>query len=138
MCIVQRCIPELSSLLVNMKREAKASVAVPLRTAIWNWIDLFPLEYNAALGKHRQLEGAPERVFDLLWDIADLANARAIWPTLAALCCISAERTRMESQRPGGDRPGGGPKTNWQKVILFCPLIFSTLYVLKLVSNNSF
>ncbi|KAA1466679.1 hypothetical protein DENSPDRAFT_831556 [Dentipellis sp. KUC8613] len=90
-------LQELSSLLVNMK-QSKVAVAVPLRTAIWNWIDLFPAEYNDALRSHRRLEGSPERVFDLLWDPAESADAKALWPTLAVLSCISAERARNDYQ----------------------------------------
>ncbi|KAI0265102.1 hypothetical protein BC834DRAFT_880157 [Gloeopeniophorella convolvens] len=89
-------LQELSSLLVNMRQEAKVAVAVPLRTAIWNWIGLFPDEYNEAIRTHRRLEGTPERVFDLLWDPSETTTARAIWPTLAALAVISSERMRTD------------------------------------------
>ncbi|TFY83118.1 hypothetical protein EWM64_g893 [Hericium alpestre] len=106
-------LQELSSLLVNMKHAARVSVAIPLRTAIWNWIDLFPGEYNEALRSHRRLEGAPERVFDLLWDPIDLADAKAMWPTLAVLACISAERARNDYQL--SMRPSSAPKSNMTK-----------------------
>ncbi|KAI0306901.1 hypothetical protein B0F90DRAFT_1915023 [Multifurca ochricompacta] len=89
-------LQELSSLLVNMKQEVKVAVAVPLRTAIWNWIGMFPDEYNEAIRTHRRLEGTPERVFDLLWDPSEAASARALWPTLAALAVISSERMRTD------------------------------------------
>lgn len=87
---------ELSSLLVSMKPEVKVAVAVPLRTAIWNWISMFPEEYNEAIRTHRRLEGTPERVFDLLWDPSEVTSARALWPTLAALAVISSERMRTD------------------------------------------
>lgn len=89
-------LQELSSLLVNMKQEVKVAVAVPLRTAIWNWVGMFPDEYNEAIRTHRRLEGTPERVFDLLWDPSETGNARALWPTLAALAVISSERMRSD------------------------------------------
>ncbi|KAF8506037.1 hypothetical protein F5888DRAFT_1937943 [Russula emetica] len=89
-------LQELSSLLVSMKPEIKVAVAVPLRTAIWNWISMFPDEYNEAIRTHRRLEGTPERVFDLLWDPSEVASARALWPTLAALAVISSERMRSD------------------------------------------
>jgi hypothetical protein len=99
---------ELSSLLVNMKQEFKVAVAVPLRTAIWNWIGMFPEEYNEAIRTHRRLEGTPERVFDLLWDLSEVASARALWPTLAALAVISSERMRTDLK--------GSSKSNLKKV----------------------
>ncbi|KAF8270977.1 hypothetical protein EI94DRAFT_1797570 [Lactarius quietus] len=89
-------LQELSSLLVNMKQEVKGAVAVPLRTAIWNWVGMFPDEYNEAIRTHRRLEGTPERVFDLLWDPSEITGARALWPTLAALAVISSERMRTD------------------------------------------
>ena len=89
-------LSELSSLLVNMKQEVKVAVAVPLRTAIWNWVGMFPDEYNEAIRTHRRLEGTPERVFDLLWDPSEIPSARALWPTLAALAVISSERMRTD------------------------------------------
>ncbi|KAI0291754.1 hypothetical protein BC826DRAFT_969907 [Russula brevipes] len=93
-------LQELSSLLVSMKSEAKVAVAIPLRTAIWNWISMFPDEYNEAIRTHRRLEGTPERVFDLLWDPSEVASARALWPTLAALAVISSERMRTDLKGP--------------------------------------
>ena len=100
-------ILELSSLLVSMKPEIKVAVAVPLRTAIWNWISMFPDEYNEAIRTHRRLEGTPERVFDLLWDPSEVASARALWPTLAALAVISSERMRSDLK--------GSSKSNLKK-----------------------
>ncbi len=98
---------ELSSLLVNMKQEVKVAVAVPLRTAIWNWVGMFPDEYNESIRSHRRLEGTPERVFDLLWDPSEVASARALWPTLAALAVISSERMRTDLR--------GSTKSNLKK-----------------------
>ncbi|KAH9981838.1 hypothetical protein BJV74DRAFT_778311 [Russula compacta] len=100
-------LQELSSLLVSMKPEVKVAVAVPLRTAIWNWIGMFPDEYNEAIRMHRRLEGTPERVFDLLWDPSEVASARALWPTLAALAVISSERMRTDLK--------GSSKSNLKK-----------------------
>ncbi|KAI0065862.1 hypothetical protein BV25DRAFT_1988944 [Artomyces pyxidatus] len=108
-------LQELSSLLVNMKPDARVAVAIPLRTAVWNWIDLFPEEYNDALRSHRRLEGAPERVFDILLESAETTSARALWPTLAVLSAISVERTRTDYQHTG--RSQGASKSNLQKFI---------------------
>ncbi len=88
-----------------MKQEVKIAVAVPLRTAIWNWVGMFPDEYNEAIRTHRRLEGTPERVFDLLWDPSEVASARALWPTLAALAVICRGAARARPEASGKDLP---------------------------------
>ncbi|KAI0340881.1 hypothetical protein BDW22DRAFT_1485833 [Trametopsis cervina] len=87
-------LTELSSLLVNMRRDAQIAIAGPLRTAVWNWIEFHPEEFNDSL-LHRRMEGTPERVFDLLYQV-DTSNKTAIWPALTVLMCISSDRIRAE------------------------------------------
>lgn len=87
----------LSSLLVNMKRQAQAAVALSLRRAIWNWIDIFPDEFNEALRSRGRMEGAPERTFDLL-HVMQQGAEKAVWPTLTLLNCISSERLSSDFQ----------------------------------------
>ncbi|TRM67484.1 hypothetical protein BD626DRAFT_544948 [Schizophyllum amplum] len=87
---------ELSSLLVNMKQEHQLAIAVPLRTAIWNWIRLFPGEFNESIRQRGKLEGAPERVFDLLYTKNQGGVERSIWPTLLILNCITSDRLMPE------------------------------------------
>ena len=82
---------------MNLKKDAQVPVSIALRTAIWNWIELCPDEYNDALHTHRRLEGAPERVFDLLFDLQESSRDKAgAWPTLAILLCISHDRLKGE------------------------------------------
>jgi len=83
---------ELSSLLVNMRQTAQMAVAVPLRTAIWNWIEASPADFNDVIRSKGRLEGAPERVFDLLHAMNQSGNERELWPTLTILHCITSER----------------------------------------------
>lgn len=125
---------ELSSLLVSMKREAQSSIALSLRSAIWNWITGFPDQFSeviksnnsaevgggsggrgllgliAGSGGPRRLEGAPERVFDTLYGMMQdpgsvSTNRRIIWPTLAALLAVSPERLRQSEMALGGGYP---------------------------------
>ena len=79
-----------------MKQDHQLAIAVPLRTAIWNWIRLFPGEFNDAIRARGRLEGAPERVFDLLYTKNQLGVERSIWPTLLVLNCISCDRLMPE------------------------------------------
>ena len=88
------CCVELSSLGVNMKRDALAAVAVSLRRAIWNWVETFPHEYLEVATGTRKLDGTPERVFDMLFVNTDDNNKKIMWPTLTSLMILSNERQR--------------------------------------------
>jgi hypothetical protein len=89
---------ELSSLLVNMKKQAQAAVAVPLRMALWNWVELYPLEYNEAVRTRGKLEGSAERVFDLLYIANEPGRERALWPTLTILSSLWTDRLTTDYQ----------------------------------------
>ncbi|KAI0775878.1 hypothetical protein BD413DRAFT_470082 [Trametes elegans] len=92
-----QCLQELSSLLMNLKKDAQVPVSIALRTAVWNWIELCPDEFNDALWTHRRLEGAPERVFDLLYDLQESSRDKGgSWPTLAVLLSVSHDRMKNE------------------------------------------
>ena len=72
-----------------MKPEAQLSVALPLRCAIWNWVEYFPEEFKESLRIRGRGENAPERVYDVLHTKDAEKNPR-LWPTLTALMCISS------------------------------------------------
>ncbi|PCH40763.1 hypothetical protein WOLCODRAFT_88808 [Wolfiporia cocos MD-104 SS10] len=123
-------LQELSSLLVGMKQDAQAAIAVPLRAAIWNWIDLFPEEFNDTIRHHRRMEGAPERVFDILYDSHGAANKANMWPTLTALVSISSERIKAnyQSNSLGVPRSQHGRRDQ----------VFADLIMRSLTSTNKF
>lgn len=101
---------ELSSLLVSMKRDAQATVALALRAAIWNWITIFSDQFIDVMVVQRRLEGAPERVFDTLFQVMNEAGAnqrRMLWPTLAALLATSPQRLREAELGISGPQPKG-------------------------------
>lgn len=89
---------ELSSLLVNMKKQAQAAVAIPLRMALWNWVELYPQEYNEAVRTRGKLEGSAERVFDLLYIANEPGRERALWPTLTILSSLWTDRLTTDYQ----------------------------------------
>ena len=107
---------ELSSLLVNMTIESQRMIAIHLRSAIWNWIDVFPSEFNDAI-RTKGKTGAPERVFDLLHSLAHAGSENIFWPTLTILNCISSDRISAEFQY------GNFTHTN-RKVIIQVFIIF--------------
>lgn len=78
-----------------MKREAQGAVSIALRTALWNWIEYFPNEYFDIFKGVRRLEGAPERVFDMLFNMTENQSKRAFWPTLTVLLAASPERLKQ-------------------------------------------
>ncbi|KAJ7458402.1 hypothetical protein B0H11DRAFT_187286 [Mycena galericulata] len=85
-------LQELSALLLNIKEEHTAIVPV-LRVAVWNWIDHYPDEFNEAIRVRGGLEGAPERMFDLLYQMSTTTESqKASWPALGILNAISSDR----------------------------------------------
>jgi hypothetical protein len=116
---------ELSSLLVNMKPDVQAAIAIPLRTAVWNWIEIFPSEFNDAIRSRGRMEGAPERVFDLLYQ-SQAGREKFSWPALMVLNCISAERISSDFQvNHFGSVAGNiGGQKNYRKVPIVVFLVF--------------
>ncbi|PPR04649.1 hypothetical protein CVT24_011867 [Panaeolus cyanescens] len=97
---------QLSSLLVNMRREAQVAIAVHLRSAVWNWIDIFPEEFNDAIRNRGRTEGSPERVFDLLYSMIPNSSERIFWPTLSILNCITVDRISADLHHGTGNLKG--------------------------------
>ncbi|PFH50162.1 hypothetical protein AMATHDRAFT_80979 [Amanita thiersii Skay4041] len=93
---------ELSSLLVNMGKDARIAIAVALRAAVWHWIDYFPEEFNDCIRVRGRTEGAPERVFDLLHSLNPIGhgNEKVFWPTLTILNCTTSDRMSSEFEVP--------------------------------------
>ena len=82
-----------------MKPDAQNAVALSLRRAIWNWIETFPAEFAESSTGQRRLEAsAPERVFDLFFQIKTEQNRKIMWPTLIALLMLSYDRLRTVSK----------------------------------------
>jgi hypothetical protein len=110
---------EVSSLFLTMKRDAQVMLAVPLAAAIWHWIDLYPAEFAEAISGPRRLEGAPERVFDLIFQNMQPESRHLLWPTLTVLMCVSFERLNQDFGLEGG----GGRKSHKKEILLVEQLI---------------
>lgn len=99
---------ELSSRLLDMKQDVRLAVLPTWRVAIWNWMSEFPSEFAESSRRRGALEGAPERLFDLIW--ASVWNnsqqsqqsqhvghtERALWPLLTLLHALSPDRINPE------------------------------------------
>ena len=79
-----------------MRRESQLAVATFLRPAVWNWIDLFPHEFNEAIRVRGKMEGSPERVYDLLSSNIPPGQEKIYWPTLSVLLCCTTEKIGAE------------------------------------------
>jgi neurofibromin 1 len=93
-------------------KEETTSLAPALRVAVWNWVDQYPEEFNEAMRTRGGMEGAPERVFDLLFPLTNSVETnKVVWPTLAILNAISSDRLspdlvqRSASSRAKSARP---------------------------------
>ena len=84
-----------------MRIESQRTIAIHLRAAIWNWIDVFPSEFNEAIRTKGKTEGAPERVFDLIHSLSHAGSENVFWPILTILNCISSDRISAEFQYRG-------------------------------------
>lgn len=94
-----------------MKPEAQLSVSIPLRCAVWNWVDYFPEEFRESLRIRGRGENAPERVYDVL-HTKDAEKTTLLWPTLTALMCISSvDRISSEFRFDGAPNIRG--KVRW-------------------------
>lgn len=97
-----------------MSLEAQLAVAISLRPAIWNWIDVFPSEFNEAIRFRGKTEGAPERVFDLLYSMKIAGNEKIFWPILSILNSITSDRLSADFQLASPSQKSS------RKVIYFC------------------
>ncbi|KAG6854445.1 hypothetical protein C0991_006524 [Blastosporella zonata] len=91
-------LSELSSLLVSMGRENHVAIAIPLRSAVWNWITTFPDQFNDVIRIRGSAGGAPERVIDILQAQNQGYDERIFWPTLAVLYSTT-DRMRTDFQQ---------------------------------------
>lgn len=59
---------------------------------------MFPAEYDDAIRTRGRTEGAPERVFDLLFSMNATGNEQVFWPTLTILNCSTSDRLPTDFQ----------------------------------------
>lgn len=114
-----------------MKKEAQATTAVSLRMAIWNWVEVFPHEFvDVATGK-RKLDGAPERLYDILYPSVDNiaagsknTMAACVLPVLTLFIALSHERCKQLNLLYSGEHSSRGSKVS---VLLHLQTLYSML-----------
>ncbi|KAL1917866.1 uncharacterized protein VTP21DRAFT_3700 [Calcarisporiella thermophila] len=81
---------ESCSFFPHLRRSSQTLLAMVLRRAIWNWIEIFPNEFTTIYRNQQRLEGGPEILFDICSSLADSHRRKtALWPlqtTLLLLC----------------------------------------------------
>jgi len=90
---------ELSSLLINMRREAWSATAGALRTALRNWARFSPREAHDVIAEKLRFDGTTERLFDQFLAITreDTVNKYTTWPVLVPLLAVSPDRLSVVS-----------------------------------------
>jgi neurofibromin 1 len=72
-----------------MKRSAQQVTAVVLRRSIWNWIEVYPMDFAQLCRSQRRLEGGPEILFDQCNSVADSHRRKMVfWPLQAMLLVL--------------------------------------------------
>ncbi|KAF8207849.1 hypothetical protein K438DRAFT_2013261 [Mycena galopus ATCC 62051] len=107
-------LQELSGILLSIKEEHTA-IAPVLRVAIWNWVNQHPDEFNETVRMRGSMEGAPERVFDMLYMLSTTPDSqRRTWPALALLNCLSPDRVGVDFRGANATRgKNARPNAMW-------------------------
>src|SRR4051812_31640277 len=81
---------ELCNSFINLKKYTQMSMAIVLRKAIWNWIEIFPAEFVRLCQSQKRMEGGPELLFDICNNIASNSRQKGLfWPlqTMLLILC---------------------------------------------------
>ncbi|CAG8470540.1 8562_t:CDS:10 [Ambispora gerdemannii] len=83
-------LQELCGTFLHLKRSSQTVMAVILRKAIWNWIEVFPAEFVTLCQSQKRMEGGPEILFDICYNLADNTRRKTVfWPlqTMLLILC---------------------------------------------------
>lgn len=104
-----QALQEISTPFLHVKRPAQTALASALRKAIWNWIDVYPAEYQALIEGTRKLDGNPDVLFDVLLSMSDSSSsnkrAKVFYPLMAMLLVLSPDSLKRLAM---GDTSRGG------------------------------
>ncbi|KAG9291425.1 hypothetical protein G9A89_021843 [Geosiphon pyriformis] len=83
-------LKELCGSFMHLKRSAQTVMAVVLRKAIWNWIEVFPAEFVALCQSQKRMDGGPDILFKFCNNLADNTRRKTVfWPlqTMLLILC---------------------------------------------------
>ncbi len=99
-------VSELCTTFLHLKRSAQQTVALAFRRAVWVWISYHPLEFAQMSASGRRLEGAPDVLFDQIYNMAESSRKRVVfWPMLTSLLLLCPDivgRAAIGEGRKGG------------------------------------
>lgn len=80
---------ELCNSFMNLKRYTQISMAIVLRKAIWNWIEVFPAEFVKLCQSQKRMDGGPELLFDICNNISSGNKSKSLfWPLQTMLLVL--------------------------------------------------
>ncbi|CAK9779949.1 putative ras GTPase activator [Cutaneotrichosporon oleaginosum] len=104
-----QALQEISTPFLHVKRPAQTALASALRKAIWNWIEVYPAEYQALIEGTRKLDGNPDVLFDVLLSLSDSSSTnkrvKVFYPLMAMLLVLSPDSLKRLAM---GDVSRGG------------------------------
>lgn len=90
---IGQVLQEASNSFLHIKRPAQIAFAASLHSAIWNWLEVNPIEFDMLVESNRKLEGGPDGLFDMLFSMSDFSSANAkraavFYPLMATLLIV--------------------------------------------------
>lgn len=80
---------EMSTCFLHLNATLQLRVAVYLRKAIWNWIELYTVEFIELCVSGKRMDNGPEVLFDMANAVADNTRKRsALWPLQTMLLVL--------------------------------------------------
>ena len=112
---------ETSNVFLHIKRPSQIAFASVMHSAIWNWIDANPEEFNILVGSDRRIDGNPEALFDMLYSMSDFSSSNAkrtavFYPLLAMILVICPDLfKKVVVGEPGGKSSGLSKKYSFME-----------------------
>lgn len=112
---------ETSNVFLHIKRPSQIAFASVMHSAIWNWIDANPEEFDTLIGSERRIDGNPEALFDMLYSMSDFSSSNAkrtavFYPLLAMILVICPDLfKKVAVGESGGRSPGLSKKYSFME-----------------------
>jgi neurofibromin 1 len=103
---------ETSNVFLHIKRPSQIAFASVMHSAIWNWIDANPEEFDTLVGSERRIDGNPEALFDMLYSMSDFSSSNAkrtavFYPLLAMILVICPDLFKKVVVGESGGKSSG-------------------------------
>lgn len=104
-------LQEASNTFLHIKRPSQIAFASVLHSAIWNWLEYNPIEFDMLVESNRRMEGGPDSLFDVLFSMSDFSSANAkraavFYPLMAMLLVLCPDIFRKVVMGDSGGKSG--------------------------------